>query len=226
MRAWIVAGIAGWLAGLLPLVGVNVANYEGLLGYQQSALAGAVALFGGTLLGGLVAGWLGGRQGRGIAGAWPAGGSAALLYAVTIIGVRLVAGFVNSASPLLTENLAALFCAALLLAIALAVGMLVDRGGRGATSSLPLGEQRAFAPPRSPNLPRPAAPPPPSRPAHSRAPYPSTPSGAGRFGAPPADPDADALYAASRREAPRSLPAQRGRGPSGRRDGGRSRTTR
>jgi len=230
MWAWIGAGIAGWLVSLLPLVGVNVAAYNGLFGYEVPATAGAFALLGGILLGGLVTGLIAGRKGQGLRAAAVSGGCAALLYVGSVIALVYGTGYLDAAQALIAAHperlaIAVVFCGALLFAVAFLVGAFTGRSA-GISSVLP--RPQRSAPTRMPSSPpRPATPPPPSRP--TRAPHPSTLSGAGRYPPPPfdrpgaADPDADALYAASRRESSRSVPFQRGRGPSGRRDGGRQR---
>src|SRR5260370_3265390 len=61
-------GIAGWIAGALPLVAVNIADYFGVFAFQDAMVAGAVALVGGALICGVVAGSLGGRARPGMPG--------------------------------------------------------------------------------------------------------------------------------------------------------------
>src|SRR5260370_33131842 len=89
-------GIAGWIAGALPLVAVNIADYLGVFAFQDAMLAGAVALVGGALICGVVAGSFGGRArpGRpgGAASAAPSGILAALLYVITAAGLVVVTG--------------------------------------------------------------------------------------------------------------------------------------
>src|SRR5262249_45777960 len=81
-------GIAGWIAGAVPLVAVNLADYFGVFAFQEALVAGAAALVGGALLCGIIAGSIGGRAraGRpgGAAAAAPAGIIAALLFVATV----------------------------------------------------------------------------------------------------------------------------------------------
>lgn len=150
MRARIGAGLAGWLAGLAPLVAVNVASYIGLLSYDESVLAGALGLFGGIALGGILSGALGARRGRGLAGAAVGGGIAAALYATTIIALMFGTGYRDTAPPLIADHpirvsVAILFCGAVLLAIALAAGTLAGRGSAPQAGYAP-GQRTPLAP--------------------------------------------------------------------------------
>ena len=71
---WIAGGIAGWLAAVLPLLGVNIAGYANVFDTETAVVAGASALIGGILLGGLVTGLIAGRSSGG-AGRWRDDGS-------------------------------------------------------------------------------------------------------------------------------------------------------
>lgn len=131
MRARISGGIAGWLIGVVPLIVVNILDYQGLFAFQDAVVAGLVALIGGILLGGIVAGLLGGRAG-GVLAATTSGAIAAMLYAVTLIGLVIGTGVLDTASPLialhpLRISMALLFLATILLAIAIATGAIVGR---------------------------------------------------------------------------------------------------
>jgi hypothetical protein len=151
MRARIGAGVAGWLAGLAPLVAVNVASYIGLLSYDELVPAGALGLFGGIALGGILSGALGARRGGAMAGAAVGGGIAAVLYAATIFALLFGTGHRASAPQLIAAHpirasVAILFCGALLLTVALAAGTIVGRGSMRAPESVP--GQRAPGAPR------------------------------------------------------------------------------
>lgn len=140
MARRVVAGILGGVAGILPLVLVNLlVNTGGALGDVQAvaveyALAlGVVALLGGVLAGGGLAGWLGARRGGGIGAAGMAGALAAALYAVTVILV-LVGGARQGWGPSVAAihpirvSAAIILVACLLLGVALITGAVVRRG--------------------------------------------------------------------------------------------------
>src|SRR5215831_15931623 len=108
MRARIIGGVIGWLVAVLPLVAVNLAGLAAIFDFGEMVLAGAVALGGGLLLGGLLAGYLGGRPrpdslGGATAGA-AAGGVAALLYLPTVLVLVLAASAADSAPLLVQQN--------------------------------------------------------------------------------------------------------------------------
>lgn len=131
MRARIGAGIAGWLVSVLPTAAVNAAAYVGILTYQEAALANAVAFFGGLLLGGAVAGALGGRGGYGLRGAAQAGGTTAALYAATVVvlifgAASIKTTFLFADAPAAVVGAVA-FLALLQLGAALLAGALVGR---------------------------------------------------------------------------------------------------
>ncbi len=93
-------GIAGWIAGALPLVAVNIADYLGVFAFQDAMLAGAVALVGGALICGVVAGSFGGRARPGRPGGaasaaprqWLGLGAGLLFFAALPLGVALATG--------------------------------------------------------------------------------------------------------------------------------------
>lgn len=141
MRARISGGIAGWLIGVVPLIVVNILDYQDLLALQDAVPAGLIALIGGILLGGIVAGLLGGRSG-GAFSATISGAIAAVLYAGTLIGLVLGAGVLDSISPLIAQyplpiSMALLFLAAILLAISIATGTLSGRRTNSARAPSP-----------------------------------------------------------------------------------------
>ncbi len=133
--ARVAGGIAGWIAGVLPLAAVNALSYVGVFDTQQDAtLAGAGALLGGLCLGGIVAGMLGtrGRRSRATGAALQAGLIAAILYAATLVGAMVYASASGTlpralAGHLLRLSVAVLFVAGLLLAVALLTGTLRRR---------------------------------------------------------------------------------------------------
>lgn len=141
MRARIGGGIAGWLIGIVPLLVVNMLDYQGLFSLQDAVPAGFIALIGGILLGGIAAGLLGGRAG-GTPSATTSGVIAAVLYAGTLIGLVFGAGILDSISPLIAQyplpiSMALLFLAALLIAISAATGALFTRRASSARAPLP-----------------------------------------------------------------------------------------
>lgn len=140
MRARLVGGLLGWLAAIVPLVAVNIANIVGIFDFGEMMTWGAVALIFGLLVGGILAGIFGGRaragaSGGAIGGAG-AGGVAALLFVVTII-VLLIGASVMDSAPLLLQDQALgvigmlmglVFIGALLMTIAAVTGAVTGRG--------------------------------------------------------------------------------------------------
>lgn len=139
MRARISGGIAGWLIGVVPLILVNILDYQDLLNLQDAAIAGLISLIGGIVLGGIVAGLLGGRAG-GTLSATTAGAIAATLYAVTLIGLVIGTGILDSTSPLIASHplrisMALLFLASILFTISIATGAIVGRRASAALTA-------------------------------------------------------------------------------------------
>jgi hypothetical protein len=143
MQRRILGGIAGWLIGVLPLIGVNAADFLGV--YINPILALVVSL----LLGSAVAGYLGGRSGSagGTAGAGVAGGISAALYAVTLVVLLLLAQSLGILGSILSGQLfhiaiAVIFLAALWLGIAMLTGLLTGtrETGREKIPSAPRGQ--------------------------------------------------------------------------------------
>jgi hypothetical protein len=129
-------GITGWICAVLPLIIVNALGYVGLLNTEEALIAGAVALVGGPLVGGAVAGLLGGRpqpgHPGGATGALPAGAIAGSLYLISLLGLVEVATEVGVAPPLLAQHplrvgLAALCLSCILAAVTLGAGALAAR---------------------------------------------------------------------------------------------------
>jgi len=136
-------GIAGWLVGALPLVAVNVAGFLGLFNFQDTLVAGGIALLGGILLGGIVAGGIAGRARTALA----SGGIAALLFVLTVVGLEVVTAVTDVAPPLVAdgENVqdairavaVLVFAAALLLAVSLVTGTIRNAPDRDVAHSRP-----------------------------------------------------------------------------------------
>lgn len=147
MRYRMLGGLLGWLVALLPLAAVNLANLAAFFSFQEAVLAGGLAIVIGLLLGGVVAGLMGGRQRRmyvgGAVGGAGAGGFAALLYLVTVFVLLALASSAYSTPLLLQDDLrgvlwmltALAFIALLFVAIATGAGLLAGRRApKGATS--------------------------------------------------------------------------------------------
>ena len=132
----IAGGVVGWLAAVLPLLGVNIAGYASVLDTETAVIAGAAALLGGILLGAVVKGLLAGRpsaeRAGGAAATLPAGGVGAALYAVSLIVVVEVAIRIQAAPAIVAAHpiriaVAIIFLGAILLGLALLVGALAAR---------------------------------------------------------------------------------------------------
>ena len=163
---WIVGGIAGWLAAMAPLLGVNIAGYASVFDSNTAVIAGAAALFGSILLGGLATGLIAGRPSSGRTGgasaSLPAGALAAFLYSISLITVVMVAIRGGAAPTVVAEHplriSGAVVClGAILLGMSLLVGLLTGRrAGQGmsqtqsqARSVVQQGMARPGQPPRS-----------------------------------------------------------------------------
>jgi len=132
-------GIAGWICAVLPLIVVNALGYVGLLNTEEALIAGAAALVGGPLVGGAVAGLLGGRPqadhpggATGTTGTLPAGAIAGSLYLISLLGLVEVATELGVAPALLAQHplrvgLAALCLSCILAAVTLGAGALAAR---------------------------------------------------------------------------------------------------
>lgn len=138
MRYRVLGGLLGWVAAVLPLAAFNFASLTAIFNFQESVLAGGLAIAIGLLLGGVVAGLIGGRQRRGyqggaIGGAG-AGGFAALFYLLTLFALLAIASIAESEPLLVQDGLGAVwslatlaFVALLIVAIATAAGALAGR---------------------------------------------------------------------------------------------------
>lgn len=140
---WIVGGIAGWLAAMAPLLGVNIAGYANVFDSNTAVIAGAAALLGSILLGGLVTGLIAGRSSSVRAGGalatLPAGILAAFLFIISLITVVMVAIRVGAAPTVVAEHplriSGAVVClGAILLGVSLLVGLLTGKRSGQRTS--------------------------------------------------------------------------------------------
>ena len=91
----IVGGLLGWIASVTPLIVVNIFGALGVLSWDDAFVVSAVALIAGPILGGLVAGYVAGHPDRasesGAREAGMAGGLAAALYFLSIMGLVIFA---------------------------------------------------------------------------------------------------------------------------------------
>ena len=214
MRYRMLGGVLGWLVALLPLAAVNAANFAALFSFQESVLAGGLAIVIGLLLGGVVAGLMGSKQrpmyaGGAVGVAW-AGGCAALLYLVTVFVLLALASRANSTPLLLQDGVsgalwmltALIFVTLLFVAIATGSGMLA---GRRALKGTPASNSvaRVGVTSRQPLPPRPAPGQPPLRP-------PSSSGSSARVPAMHRPPAPDAYPGAPPSRSPASAPHPRG----------------
>lgn len=150
---WIVGGIAGWLAAMAPMLGVNIAGYANVFDSSTAVIAGAAALLGSILLGGLVTGLIAGRSSLarmgGALATLPAGILAAFLYIISLITVVMVAIRVGAAPTVVAEHplriSGAVVClGAILLGMSLLIGVLTGkRMGQGTSQAQAQGHSTA-----------------------------------------------------------------------------------
>jgi hypothetical protein len=145
MQRRIIGGIAGWLIGVLPLIGVNAADYFGL--YINPILALVVSLLLGSVVTGYIGGKADGQAAGGSIGAGVAGGISAVLYAVSLVFLLLLAQSLGVLGSILSGQLfhitvAILFLACLWLGIAVLTGLLTGtrQDRRERTLSAPRGQ--------------------------------------------------------------------------------------
>ena len=142
MRGRVIGGIVGWLIGVLPIVGLNAAEYSGLY-LPNPEFFGALALVIGVILGGIVSGYIGGRSmSGGAAGAGITGGMSSALYIISTVVLFLVSASLGgitsiSSGQLLHVAAALLFFTALWLGIAMLTGFLTGRDAPTQESSPP-----------------------------------------------------------------------------------------
>jgi hypothetical protein len=147
----IAGGIAGWLAAIVSLLGVNLAGYAGAIDSGTAVIAGAAALFGGVLLGGVVTGVLGGRRSAtypgGATSALLASAVAAALYIISLVSIVVLASRFGAAPEVVATHPlritgAIIFLGAILLGLSLLVAMLAGKSGGAATKDIrPAGMQ-------------------------------------------------------------------------------------
>ena len=132
MRGRIVGGLVGWLCGVLPLATVNLAAMNGVFSNQVALAPGAVALVGGMVLGGVLAGYLAGKarpgQPGGPGAALVAGVIAGTLVAITLAGTVAILEGQSSETRFLLRNRTGIieaiaFCVLILVFTALFAGM-------------------------------------------------------------------------------------------------------
>lgn len=165
MRARLVGGLLGWLAAIVPLVAVNIANIVGIFDFGEMITWGAVALICGLLLGGILAGIFGGRSHAGASGGAiggaGAGGVAALLFVVTVI-VLVIGTSVMDSAPLLLQDQAVgvigmlmglVFIGVLLVAIAAVTGAVAGRGHEATETARGQGREQPSLRPTASGLP-------------------------------------------------------------------------
>ena len=146
-------GALGWLASLLPLVVVNILGYLGYFDTQDALIAGALALLGGLVLGGVVAGTLSGRarvkrrkrvSPRAPDRWWTAAATAGGLYVVTLLSL-ITAAMLLGVGP----DIVAMYPAPVVVAI-VCLGSVVGKVMNASMSSGPLPvAQTHFVPPAS-----------------------------------------------------------------------------
>lgn len=133
----IAGGIAGWLAGLFPLIVVNLLGGLNILNSEEAAALAAAALLLGPTFGGLAAGALGVRSGRPGA-ASRTGAIAAILYLVSLVALVVIALRPDAIPVLMAEHpirtvlvvVCMISLAGLLLAVAFATGAWAGRRRR------------------------------------------------------------------------------------------------
>jgi hypothetical protein len=186
MRSRILGGLVSWLVAVLPLVAVNLAGLAAIFDFGETVLAGAVALVGGLLVGGALAGYLGGRprpgNPGGAAGGAATGAIAALIYLPTVLALVLAASAADSASLLVQQTdaqgtgvptidvqgtigmlMALLFVAVLLVGLAALAGAVAGRRAYVPSAGKPARRGAASVPARGASSPihppaRPSAP--------------------------------------------------------------------
>jgi hypothetical protein len=132
MPGRLIGAIVGWLTGVLPVVGLNAAEYFGLY-LPNPELLDALALVIGVILGSVLSGYIGGRsRAGGATGASIAGAISSALYVISTVALLLFSasqGGMTSISSGQVIHVAAalLFFTALWLGIAMLTGFLTTR---------------------------------------------------------------------------------------------------
>jgi hypothetical protein len=146
---------------VLPLLVVNVLGYAGLLDSRVALLAGALALFGGPLLGGVVAGFFAGRALHALI-PLVTGMLAGGVYLVVLLALVVVALQTGTEPLILAEHPlrvggAMVSLATLLAMVTLGIGWLARRSARSIQS--PMAERPTTRGAATPSAARPVRPP-------------------------------------------------------------------
>jgi hypothetical protein len=178
--ARIVGGLLGWIASVTPLIVVNIFGALGILSWDDAFVVSALALIAGPILGGLVAGYVTGHPDRATASgareAGVAGGIAAALYFVSIMGLVIFALRPETIPATLQEHplrstlavIALAIFALFAVGVAFFVGAWFDRRADEVAYESYTAKMRALNIQKAPNASRPAASRPASGPAASQ----------------------------------------------------------
>jgi hypothetical protein len=178
--ARIVGGLLGWIASVTPLIVVNIFGALGVLSWDDAFVVSALALIAGPILGGLVAGYVAGHPDRATASgareAGVAGGIAAALYFVSIMGLVIFALRPETIPATLQEHplrstlavIALAIFALFAVGVSFFVGAWFDRRADEVAYESYTAKMRALNIQKAPNASRPAASRPASGPATSQ----------------------------------------------------------
>jgi MFS family permease len=168
--ARIVGGLLGWVASVTPLIVVNIFGALGVLSWDDAFVVSAIALIAGPILGGLVAGYVAGHPQRASASgareAGVAGGIAAALYLLSIMGLVIFALRPETIPTTLQEHplrsalavIALAIFALFAVGVAFFVGAWFDRRADEVAYESYTAKMRALNVQKAPNASRPAAP--------------------------------------------------------------------
>jgi hypothetical protein len=167
--ARIVGGLLGWIASVTPLIVVNIFGALGVLSWDDAFVVSAAALIAGPILGGLVAGYVAGHPDRastsGAREAGVAGGIAAALYFLSIMGLVIFALRPETIPATLQEHplrstlavIALAIFALFAVGVAFFVGAWFDRRADRVAYESYTAKMRALHIQKAPNASRPAA---------------------------------------------------------------------
>ncbi|HEX3271625.1 MAG TPA: hypothetical protein VHR15_13330 [Ktedonobacterales bacterium] len=168
--ARIVGGLLGWIASITPLIVVNIFGALGVLSWDDAFVVSAVALIAGPILGGLVAGYVAGHPDRASASgareAGVAGGIAAALYFLSIMGLVIFALRPETIPSTLQDHplrsalavIALAIFALFAVGVAFFVGAWFDRRADEVAYESYTAKMRALNVQKAPNASRPATP--------------------------------------------------------------------
>ena len=168
--ARVVGGLLGWIASVTPLIVVNIFGALGVLSWDDAFVVSAIALIAGPILAGLVAGYVAGHPDRASASgareAGVAGGIAAALYFVSIMGLVIFALRPETIPATLQEHplrstlavIALAIFALFAVGVAFFVGAWFDRRADEVAYESYTAKMRALNVQKAPNTSRPAAP--------------------------------------------------------------------